>query len=305
MQAPAEVAGLVVGDSGKVGEEVDWEIDGIAISPVSSTIRGERREPRHGVPREVDGVELDVRHVVDHRGGHAQLARLGRRDVFGVDQLRSVRPGGPIGWRRDADAHRAVRCDELGVRGVAQRGFHRRICGSKHEVRALREGVRHPNARVVGRPRCVQVRGGIILATGVGILRVLLAPHPPSVQRRVPPLPQARPHTVGRGDERVHRFRVHLLGRLRRGGQQISALDGDVAAAPSHRRGRGKVGRALGPRRPGRCGTSGTCGRDARRTALERREPQAAPRHQHVAPPLSEVSGRGALAYEAKCARLR
>ena len=203
LQAPAQVPGLVVRDSSEIGEKLRRD----AASRAGVVRRREPREPGHGVPREVDRVELDVRHVVNHRGGHAQLARLGRRDEFGLDELRQRGPGRHGGWGRETHAHGAARVDELGVGGVAQRGFHRGVRGAKHEVRALREGRRQRRRRLVGGPRGWEVGLGIILAARVRLLRVPLAPHPPSVQRRPPPLSQPRPHPVRRRHERVHRLR--------------------------------------------------------------------------------------------------
>ena len=168
---------------------------------------------------------------------------------MGSTSVRQRGPGRHGGWGRETHAHGAARVDELGVGGVAQRGFHRGVRGAKHEVRALREGRRQRRRRLVGGPRGWEVGRGIILAARVRLLRVPLAPHPPSVQRR--PRHSRKPaHTPSGGDTSVCTgFGAARARRPRpRGGDAASHRRLD--ASPLHRtdeaggRSEGRRGRA-------------------------------------------------------------
>mmetsp|Transcript_20046 Transcript_20046/g.49894 ORF Transcript_20046/g.49894 Transcript_20046/m.49894 type:complete len:201 (-) Transcript_20046:680-1282(-) len=123
LQAPTQVPRLVVGDVCEIGEERGGH------QPAG--VQG--REARHGVPRQVYGVELDVRHVVDHRRRHAHLACLGGGNLPGGHQEGLGRACGRRRRRRDSNRHgvgRVRRVQKVRVDAMRQCRLLRRIRGA-------------------------------------------------------------------------------------------------------------------------------------------------------------------------------
>uniref|UniRef100_A0A0A9GJM3 Uncharacterized protein n=1 Tax=Arundo donax TaxID=35708 RepID=A0A0A9GJM3_ARUDO len=149
LRVPPEMTALVIGHTPKIREE-----------PVSQRVP-ERREPHDGVPGEVDGVELDVRQVVQHVRVQRHPHLLVRGDLLLRHHGGLVGPGGMVGspglahWEPGGPP---------GEGGVGEPRLGEGVGGGQHEGPHLRQ--RRPGAGAsFGRARLVGVRGAGAIRT--------------------------------------------------------------------------------------------------------------------------------------------